>query len=141
MLPELVNWWQELLLWNDVIFIFWRLLRLYWDDLRYRRSWSYITSVGRILCHRRYEKDELFSQTQLKLCRNFRNVYVLINWACACMISSSRGVWNIEQALIVFQTSGAESPAQTRNNFLVQIVRSLSEEGRRSRKSRICRHL
>ena len=25
------------------------------------------------------KKDELFSQTQMKLCRNFRNVYVLIN--------------------------------------------------------------
>ena len=64
--------------------------------LCYRRSWSYVTDVARILCNSRYERDELFSQMWLKLCLNFRNVYVLMNvlmnWACACMTSLSGGV-------------------------------------------------
>ena len=39
-------------------------------------------------------------------------------------------MWNIEYALSVSQASGAESLARIRNNFLVQIIRSLSKEGR-----------
>ena len=39
-------------------------------------------------------------------------------------------MWNIEYTLSVSQTSGAESLARIRNNFLVQIIRSLSTEGR-----------
>ena len=74
-----------------MVFIFWRLFRIYRNYLCYRHSWSYVTYVDRILCYRRYEREELFSQTQLKLCCNYRNVYVLIYRSCTCMSLSLGG--------------------------------------------------